>query len=426
MNQRDIRHLFSLRNEYRTLRYDLRNTQILCQALGNPHQSFRSVLIAGTNGKGSVARWLSAMVPGAGLYVSPHLERLNERISIGGREIADDELDRAIEAVRQASLDARSRLLYPPTYFELVTGAAFSYFQGRTAFAVLEVGLGGRLDSTNVVSQDVSVITNIGYDHQEHLGTSLAEIAVEKAGIIKEAEPVVVGPECDFDSIKKRAMGRIIDAGKLPTRIRELGDGYFEIDLETPIRNYSKLRPRLPGRHQIENLQVAIRAAECLEQAGWPIDPDGIARGVNEATWPGRLEGFSDTPRFLLDGAHNVTAVEALARFIGEYHPGGVWLIFGGMREKACEGMIEILRPHVRQLVLTKPSNTRSRDPHELSLGFPGSVVIEQIDDAIRYCNEHALADDTVVITGSLYLVGEARAALMIRQASPVAGKAGF
>ena len=169
MDDRDIQHLFSLRNEYQSVRYDLKNFRILCEELGNPHESFRSALIAGTNGKGSVAQWLSAMLPEAGLYVSPHLERLNERISIGGIEINDQELGEVLTRVKQAASDAGTRLLYPPTYFELVTAAAFEYFGGRVRYAVIEVGLGGRLDATNVVSQDLSVITNIGYDHQEYL-----------------------------------------------------------------------------------------------------------------------------------------------------------------------------------------------------------------------------------------------------------------
>ena len=425
MNEENIQRLFSLRNEYRSLRYDLRNIRVLSEALGNPQQSFRSVLIAGTNGKGSVARWLSEMVPEAGLFVSPHLERLNERISIGGREITDEEMDQAIEAVRQASVDARSKLLYPPTYFELITATAFQYFKDRTGYAVLEVGLGGRLDATNIVLQDVSVITNIGYDHQEHLGTNLGEIASEKAGIIKEAEPVVVGAQCDFGSINERAKERIVHAGSVSTCIRDLGEGYFEADIETPIRKYSGLRPRLPGRHQIENLKVAIRAAECLEALGWPIDRHGIARALNTATWPGRLERFSGPPRFLVDGAHNVTAIEALSRFIAEYYPRGVWLIFGGMREKQCQAMIEILQPQVSRMVLTKPSSVRSIDPHVLGSHFPDSIVVERIGDAIDYCSKHASPEATVLITGSLYLVGEARAALTIRQTATVVGQAG-
>ena len=412
MDDADIRHLFSLRNEYRSLRYDLRNTQMLCEELGNPHTGFRSILIAGTNGKGSVARLLSEMVPEAGLFVSPHLERLNERISIAGREINDSELDSVLTRVRQAASDAESRLLYPPTYFELVTVAAFEYFNRRVSYAVVEVGLGGRLDATNVLSQDVSVITNIGYDHQEYLGSTLEEIAAEKAGIIKSSEPVVLGRDCDFESIQIRAGGRSVDAAGLKTRIRARGDGLFRVDLETPIRTYRELCPQLPGRHQIENLKVAVRAAECLEARGWPVDAGRIERGTNGATWPGRLERFSENPTFLVDGGHNIAAAEALGRYLEENVFGKVWLIFGGMREKDCVAMIEALKPHAKRLILTRPTSARSADPHSLSLHFPDAVIVDAIEDAVSYARGHATPEETVLVTGSLYLVGEARAVL--------------
>ncbi len=412
MDDTDIQHLFSLRNEYRSLRYDLKNVQILCEELGNPQESFRSVLIAGTNGKGSVAQWLSAMLTEAGLYVSPHLERLNERISIGGIEIDDLELAEVLTRVQEAASEHRTRLLYPPTYFELVTAAAFEYFRGRVGYAVLEVGMGGRLDATNVVSQDVSVITNIGYDHQEYLGSAIEEIAAEKAGIIKRSEPVVLGSGCRYQCIRTRAGGRSVDAGRLREEIRNEGGGLFRVDLETPVRRYEGLRPQLPGRHQIENMKVAVRAAECLEAQGWPLDGERIARGVNQATWPGRLERFGGKPVFLVDGGHNVPAAEALGRYLGEYCPEKVWLIFGGMGEKDCASMIRALAPHAERLILTRSRNPRSADPQIFGADFPDAVIMDGIEDAVSYVREHAGAEATVLITGSLYLVGEARAVL--------------
>ena len=412
MKNQEIEHLYSLTNEYRSLRYDLRNIQILSEVLGHPHTGFRSVLIAGTNGKGSVARWLAAMVPAAGLYTSPHLVDLNERVSIGGIPIDDDDLDDVFQSVQSAASEVRPRLLYPPTYFELVTAMAFRYFQRRVRFAVLEVGLGGRLDATNLVQQDASVITNIGLDHQEYLGSTLEEIAAEKAGIIKEAEPVIVGNDTGFDSILDLADGRLIDATEIKPELTALDGGYFQVTLRTPVRTYSGLRPRIAGRHQIDNLCVAVRAAESLEALGWPIDAESISRAVNTVTWPGRLEHLKGSPSFLLDGGHNIPAVRALDRFLAEYHPEGVWIVFGGMREKDCAGMVEVLRPHVRQIVFTRPSSSRALDPDDLGVLFPGSVVIEHVEDAIDYVKDHAPADTTVLITGSLYLVGEARTIL--------------
>src|SRR6266478_5574731 len=260
MSPDDLAYLFSLTNEYRSIRYDLRNMQALASALGNPHRAFRSVLIAGTNGKGSVARLLSAMIPSAALYTSPHLVRLNERIRIGEQEISDQQLKSVFEEVKTA-IGTCKDLLYPPTYFEIVTAMAFLYFRDRVKFAVLEVGLGGRLDATNIVRQEVSVITSIGLDHQEYLGTTIEAIAAEKAGIIKSSEPVIVGPSADLPVIRERAGNRLLHGADLS--------------------RYPDLRPQLLGRHQLENIALAVRAAECLG-----IPRDDIVQGVNTAKWP--------------------------------------------------------------------------------------------------------------------------------------------
>jgi len=227
----DLSYLYSLTNEYRSIRYDLQNMRALAAALGNPQEKFGSVLIAGTNGKGSVAKLLSSMLPEAGLYTSPHLVRLNERIRIGDNEISDDDLKKVFDAVRDAASTAQN-LLYPPTYFEIVTAMAFLYFRDRVKFAVLEVGLGGRLDATNIVEQDVSVITSIGIDHQEFLGNTIEAIAAEKAGIIKGREPVVVGPAADLPVIREKAGDRMIRAADLDLTL------------------YGDLRPRLLGRQE--------------------------------------------------------------------------------------------------------------------------------------------------------------------------------
>jgi len=354
--------------------------QALAAALGDPQRAFRSILIAGTNGKGSVAKLLSSMMPEAGLYTSPHLVRLNERISIGGREISDDELNEVFAAVKDAASTAKD-LLYTPTYFELVTAMAFLYFRDRVKFAVLEVGLGGRLDATNIVTQDVSVITSIGLDHQQFLGTTIEAIAAEKAGIIKSTEPVIIGPSADLPVIRERAGNRLMRGADL--------------------RRYPGLRPQLLGRHQLENIAVAIRAAECLG-----ISEENIVRGVNTTTWPGRLERFG---RFLLDGAHNVAAAGAQAAFLGEFHPEGVWVIFGAMADKQFEEMIGILRPHARQFIFTRPKSSRAKHPAELQRLVEGSHAEISVAEAIEHARANAPQEATILICGSLYLVGEAR-----------------
>jgi len=363
----------------------------LAAALENPQEAFRSVLIAGTNGKGSVARLLSAMLPQAGLYTSPHLVRLNERIRVGEQEISDDDLKETFATVRKAASTA-TNLAYPPTYFEMVTAMAFLYFRDRVKFAILEVGLGGRLDATNIVEQDVSVITSIGIDHQEFLGSTIEEIASEKAGIIKGREPVVIGPSADLPVIREKAGPRLI------------------VTSEQELHHYSDLHPQLLGRHQRENIAVAIRAAECLG-----IPERDIVRGVNTATWPGRLERLG---RFLLDGAHNVPAALALSAFLDEVHPERVWIVFGAMADKQYEEMISILKPHAQQFTFTRPQSPRAKEPADLAKLVPGSHTEGTVAKAIQYATEHAPADTTILICGSLYLIGEARPLLLKQKKS--------
>jgi dihydrofolate synthase / folylpolyglutamate synthase len=386
VNSDDLSYLYSLTNEYRSIRYDLGNMRALAAALGNPQDDFRSVLIAGTNGKGSVAQLLSSMMPEAGVYTSPHLTRLNERIRVGTEEISDEELKRVFAEVKNTASAAKD-LLYPPTYFELVTAMAFLYFRDRVRFAILEVGLGGRLDATNIVEQDVSIITSIGFDHQQFLGETIEQIATEKAGIIKRSEPVVAGPTADLPVIRERAGERLIVA------------------TAKDIESYPDLHPQLLGRHQTENIAIAVRAAECLG-----IRSTAIIRGVNNATWPGRLEKIG---RFLLDGAHNVPAAAALAAFLKEFHPQGVWIVFGVMADKQYVEMIEILKPHAQQFIFTPAQSSRSKDPSELQQLVPGSYATSNIDEAIRKASREAPANSTVVVCGSLYLVGEARQLLV-------------
>jgi dihydrofolate synthase/folylpolyglutamate synthase len=343
---------------------------------------------------------LSAMLPDAGLYTSPHLVRLNERIRIGSEEISDTDLKAVFEHVKKTA-DSAKDLLYPPTYFEIVTAMAFCHFQRKgVRLAVVEVGMGGRLDATNVVRQDVSVITTIGLDHQEFLGSTLEQIAGEKAGIIKDGEPVVVGPGVDFKSIEERAGTRLIKTESIAKSVRSLGNGYFEFDLP----GLTALRPRLAGRHQVENAVIAVRAAQSLG-----INSEQIRTGIETAVWPGRLERFVGAPAFLLDGAHNIPAMEALASFLKEFNPQGVWMIFAAMADKQIERMLEIIHPYVTTCIFTRAQTGRAKDPNDLAALVPGSVVQPSLGAAIAYARSHAPASATVLICGSLYLIGEAR-----------------
>jgi dihydrofolate synthase/folylpolyglutamate synthase len=403
----DLAYLFSLTNEYRSMKYDLRNMQVFMKRLNNPQDAFRSILIAGTNGKGSVAALLSAMMPQAGLYTSPHLVRLNERIRIGAETISDADLKKVYDEVIHAAAEAKAELLYPLTYFEMVTAMAFTYFRDRVRFAVLEVGLGGRLDATNVVRQDVSVITSIGLDHQEFLGSTIDAIAAEKAGIIKDHEPVVVGPEAELTPITEHAGKRLVTTRQVERTVRSLGQGRLELDIVTPVRRYSGLRPQMLGRHQIDNIVIAIRAAECL---GLPqMD---IEMGVNTAIWPGRLQRIPGSPALLLDGAHNPAAAKALAAFLKEFYPEGVCMIFACMSDKAYPEMLPLLQPHARPMIFTRAQSSRSADPVQLQTLVPRSQVQPNLEAAIRDARARSTPEGTILICGSLYLVGEAQAIL--------------
>jgi dihydrofolate synthase/folylpolyglutamate synthase len=284
---------------------------------------------------------------------------------------------------------------------------AFTYFQNRTNMAVLEVGLGGRLDATNVVRQDCSVITSIGLDHQEFLGNTLDLIAREKAGIIKGSEPVVIGPEAELDTICQQAGDRLFRTKHIQRKVRSLGGGRFELDIVTPIRQYKGLRPHLAGRHQLDNVVMAMRAAECVR-----VPRERIEHGVNTAVWPGRLETITGKPSFLLDGAHNEMAARVLSDFLGEFHPKGLRMIFACMRDKKYEEMLELLKPHAREMIFTVASSSRSIEPSALQELVPEARVEASLESAIAYVRATASAEETVLICGSLYLIGEARVAL--------------
>lgn len=413
MDDAELRDLYSLRNEYRSLRYDLGNIQWLCEELGHPERAFRSTLIAGTNGKGSVAWWLAGMVPGSGLYVSPHLERLNERISIGGSQIEDDDLRSLMGEVDNAVQRSKARFLYPPTYFERVTAIAFCYFSNRTPYVVLEVGLGGRLDATNVVTQDVSVITSIGRDHQEHLGPTLGHIAYEKAGIIKQHEPVLVGKCCDYEVISARAGNRLIRTSTPEPQVTDLGGGFYEFDLQTDVRSYAGVRPGLAGRHQLDNAVLSIRAAEALERAGWPVSESAIVASLARGEWPGRLEQVPGDPPVILDGAHNPDAAIEVARYLSTAYPHGVCLIFGVMKAKDYGPMIDCLLPHASTVIFTQARNSRSVSARDLLPMAPGALVAGTVQEALVLARHHRRGSEPVLVTGSLFLVGEARALLL-------------
>ena len=393
--------------------------------MGRPERRYASLLVAGTNGKGSTVALAESILRASGLrtgrYTSPHLRFVEERIHIEGRPIPREELASAVSRVAEAAegLFEGESDRSAPTYFEAMTAAAFLAFAERGVdVAVLEVGMGGRYDATNIAPADVSVIAPIGFDHERFLGSTLAAIAAEKAAIIKEGRPVVVGrlaPEA-LEVVRREAEARsaplILALDGVEIRGEESARGQ-RVWLETPSRDYGVLDLPLRGKHQLDNLALAVRAVECY--SGF-LAVESVARGVAATEWPGRLQRIEGKPSLLLDAAHNVMATEALVRYLQSHpHPSRV-LLFGVMKDKRVWEMLEELLPHVSYFVATRPEMSRARDPERLARfakerGVPAEAL-RSPETALARAREVAGPDGEVLVAGSIFLLGEVFPAL--------------
>ena len=409
------------------MRLGLEAPRRLLGELGEPQKRYPTVLIAGTNGKGSTAAWLAAMAVAAGyktgLYTSPHLEELNERVRIDGRAVSGKELGDWLLAAGAAAETALGGL---PTYFELLTAAAFRGFAASGVdLAVLEVGMGGRLDATNVAEPVLSVITEVAIDHERHLGSSRAEIAAEKAGILRGGRPLIAG--CSHAearaAVRRAAMSagaELLDATTAASW-RQPEDDADGLELTTR-RGIYRLRPSLAGAHQAQNLALAVLAAEELRARGWScLDSRAIAAGAERCRWPGRLETV-DLPgtsgrQVLLDVAHNPDAADKLAvhlAALGRPYD----LLYGTLADKRSERILPRLAAPARRVVLTRPTGERGREPRELLPLVRGGAIVEpRLGRAVQQALEGG--SPLVVICGSFYLVGEARTLLTRRFGSP-------
>ncbi|MFI5112859.1 MAG: bifunctional folylpolyglutamate synthase/dihydrofolate synthase [Terriglobales bacterium] len=439
-------------------KFDLAHMRVLLEALGSPQRQFRSVLIAGTNGKGSTAATLASIVRAAGhrtgLYTSPHLVRINERIRINGQPISDADFTRAHHQVETAALGLvqQGKLPWHPSFFEVLTAMAFLHFSGGCGpdlrpgdavdLAVLEVGMGGRLDATNVVEPLVSVITDISLDHQKYLGNTVREIAGEKAGIIRPGGTVVTLPQhpeandvignaiLDRDARAVSAVPYVPPVS--PGAEAHSGLGSRDSGLAYPLTVMGEeitVASPLLGRHQLRNLALAIAAAVELNLAGLRITPRDIERGIGETRWPGRFQRVS-APRpaaglgrpgseleFVLDVAHNPAGAWALRAALSQRFEGRPLLfVFGAMRDKAIAEMAEILFPLAERVFATCAENPRSATAEEIrdSAARTGAEIelAASVRDAIDAARRRAPAGAVVVITGSIYVVGEAMQAL--------------
>ncbi len=430
--QRAVDYLYQL--QWHGIKLGLGNILQILKRLSNPHQRYRTVHIAGTNGKGSTAALVAALLQAqgyrVGLYTSPHLMDFSERIRINGVPISHDHVAALTEKILQwssASGGPDSRLAL--TFFEFTTAMAFLYFaESFIDLAVIEVGMGGRFDATNVITPLVSVITNIDYDHQAYLGNSLAQIAFEKAGIIKTAVPAVTAAEDD------EALGVITKVcQERGSRLYRLGQDFHIVGAspeEFTYRGIHHLWPalsmKLLGRHQLKNAACALAAAEILSSAsggqGFELSETSIRKGLRSASWEGRLEPIEipGGPLILLDGAHNLGGARALHDFLLELkakRAGRLFLVLGIMQDKDIPGVLGQLVPLADALVLTRPDYHRAASLSDLEVAArPLDVPVtlrQRVSEAVEFAKSVAGPGDCILITGSLFTVGEARAHLL-------------
>ena len=423
-------------------KFDLTHMRVLLNALDHPERRFPSVLIAGTNGKGSTAATLASILQASGLrtglYTSPHLVRINERICINGENIDDEKFALVHDMVERTAerLIEDGELPWHPSFFEMLTAMAFEHFAtSKLNIAVLEVGMGGRLDATNVVDPRVSVITDISLDHEKFLGNTIAEIAREKAGIIRPRGVVVTLPQTPAanDVIGNAILDQnatAVSAAPYVPPVSPAAPSYAPTNTGDP-RILSRYPLQLPGkqilvetsligRHQLRNIALAIGAAEELSKQGFPVTAESIEQGIRETRWPGRFQVIPATasaPEYVFDVAHNPAGAWALRSTLSNsYEDRRLIFIFGAMRDKAIAEMCEILFPLAERVIATQADNPRSATPQEITQAAQRThAEIEPSPDvpsALARAKEIAGTDGIIVITGSIYVVGEAIRAL--------------
>jgi len=418
-------------------KFDLEHMRVLLAAMQHPERRFPAVLIAGTNGKGSTAATLASILRASdlrvALYTSPHLARINERIQINSEQISDDDFALLHDLVDRTAerLVVEGDLPWHPSFFEMLTAMAFEYFARRKLdIAILEVGMGGRLDATNVIEPIISVITDISLDHQKFLGNTVAEIASEKAGIIRPGGIVVTLPQ---QPQANDVIGRtILDLGARGVSAVPFVPPMSPVSAQYGVPGaQNKIIARYPlqvmdkeilvespliGRHQLRNVALAIATAEELGRKGFPVTAASIERGIRETRWPGRFQvvpATDDKPEYIFDVAHNPAGAWALRSTLSaSYEERSLTFIFGAMRDKAIGEMAEVLFPLADRVIVTRAENPRSAIPEQIrEAASRTSAPIEEAPDvaaAITLAGTHARSDQVVVITGSIYMVGEA------------------
>ena len=420
-----LKYLYSLGHEVLAAKFGLESITLLLEKLAHPERSFKSVIVAGTNGKGSVAAMIDSIARAAGhrsaLFTSPHLVRIQERIRFRGADIAEPDFARLASMVREAAEDlvASGLLAATPTFFEQLTAIALCHFRNCEAeLAVLEVGLGGRLDATNAANRIVSVVTSLDLDHQNILGATIEEIAGEKAATIVPGARAVIGRQHNR-AASDVLMSRCLETGVLPVFVNEpaaidTGDfGRVTFDYESSQSNYARVTLGLRGRHQADNAAAAIEAAELLNECGFAIPREAVIKGLRQVSWPGRLELVDDRPTVLLDGAHNPAGARALRAYLDEFWQVPITLVFGAMNDKDIDRMAAELFDAARTIVVTRVRDSRAADSARLgpaALRSSRNVIFaETVRQALSWARSVTPPDGLVCVAGSLHLVGEVK-----------------
>jgi dihydrofolate synthase/folylpolyglutamate synthase len=432
-----VKYLLGLGHETVAVKLGLDNISRLLARLGRPERAFPAVQIAGTNGKGSTAAMLAAVCRAAGLraglYTSPHLVSITERVRMDGREISREAFARAATVVRAAAEEVEREGGRLPTFFEQVTAAALVAFrEARVELAILETGMGGRLDATTAAGATIVAVTPVALDHQEYLGATLAEIASEKAAVVRPGVRAVVAPQ--EPEAERVILARCRECGVEPRRATpgwftvggECEGGRLRARLRTDRADYGAVCLALRGRHQLTNAAAAVALAEALIEAGFPVTRAAVVEGLERAEHPGRLElDERAAPPVLFDGAHNPSGARALRAYLDEFVRAPVTMVFGAMRDKALADIGNVLFPAAENLILTEPRSPRAAAVGELLRAVPAPPSSSTITlapssaDALALARAQAKGGGLVCVTGSLYLVGEVRALLYPNPSSP-------
>ncbi|WP_186430992.1 folylpolyglutamate synthase/dihydrofolate synthase family protein [Clostridium sp. BSD9I1] len=403
----------------------LERTNKILELLGNPHKDLKCIHIAGTNGKGSTTAMLTQILIESGykvgMYTSPFIEEFEERIQINSNNIPKERLCEVVEKVKIA-VDKTCELGYDePTEFEIITAVMFVYFQEeKVDYAVIEVGLGGRIDATNVVNPLISIITSISYDHVKILGNTLEEIAYEKAGIIKEKTPVILYPveeeaKLSIEKVAKEKQSPIIYVKKEDSMLKEklYNVPYQEIIINTSKNTY-EIQLSLLGTHQLLNCSVVIKAAEELQNIGVNIKKEHIIEGLKKVKWAGRLEMLKAKPMVVIDGAHNIDGIKSLKNSINTYFKYNKFiLIMGILSDKQVDDMVKVITPEASNIITVTPPSYRAENSSglvEIIKKYNSNCeAIENYKEAYEKALSYANENDLILICGSLYMVGEMR-----------------